>query len=343
MNRPKDAPPSDELLRFRMKCSPDLCVNAEEDAWRARECPPYHAGSSPILRIRYVGVWDTVGSLGVPDNLLIAGLFNQKHQFHDQCLSATTTSARHAVAIDEDRKSFSPTLWLNVETLNAELGFDGADPRAPYQQKWFPGTHGSVGGGGDDRRLSDEALDWVLSGATDMGLQLDTVDYSVVFTRRPDFTAPIDNMSKPPKFNPANFLMSRLPRKMRAPGPQRISDVSASAQQRWCTPAEDLAEGKTYRPGTLARVAGDLDRCDIKRPLAPLAGGPVRKAAPRTGPHSPGNIFHTVQRGDTLSSLALLQYGDAEQWRAIFDANRSTLTDPDRVYPGQKLWLPALP
>ena len=71
-------------------------------------------------------------------------------------------SARHAVSIDEDRVTFTPTLWPNVIKLNAALGFDHSTGNAPYQQKWFPGDHGSVGGGGNIRGLSDRALQWVL-------------------------------------------------------------------------------------------------------------------------------------------------------------------------------------
>jgi hypothetical protein len=70
-------------------------------------------------------------------------------------------AARHAVAIDEQRDSFSPTLWQNFEDLNASLGFASTDHAAPYQQKWFTGVHGSVGGGGDVRGLSDYALQWI--------------------------------------------------------------------------------------------------------------------------------------------------------------------------------------
>ena len=63
-----------------------------------------------------------------------------------------------------------PTLWDNVDEMNTAAGAKAEADDAPYQQKWFPGVHGSVGGGGERRGLSDRALDWVLDGARHQGL-----------------------------------------------------------------------------------------------------------------------------------------------------------------------------
>ena len=49
---------------------------------------------------------------------------------------------------------------------------------------------------------------------------------------------------------------------------------------------------------------------------------------------------YTIQKGDTLSAIAKREYGDAQEWRAIYDANRETIKDPDRIFPGQKIYLP---
>lgn len=61
------------------------------------------------------------------------------------------------------------------------------------------------------------------------------------------------------------------------------------------------------------------------------APAPAPAAAPRT---------HTVVKGDTLSKIAKQAYGDANQWKRIFEANRDILKDPDRIFPGQVLKLP---
>jgi nucleoid-associated protein YgaU len=58
---------------------------------------------------------------------------------------------------------------------------------------------------------------------------------------------------------------------------------------------------------------------------------PSPTAAPRT---------YTIQKGDTLSAIAQREYGNAQEWRAIYEANRDTIKDPDMIYPGQKINLP---
>jgi len=59
--------------------------------------------------------------------------------------------------------------------------------------------------------------------------------------------------------------------------------------------------------------------------------GPAGAAEPRT---------YEVVSGDTLSAIAKREYGNANEWRRIFEANRDVIDDPDRIYPGQKLKIP---
>ena len=56
---------------------------------------------------------------------------------------------------------------------------------------------------------------------------------------------------------------------------------------------------------------------------------------------SAASRFYTVQKGDTLSKIAKEQYGDANKYPQIFEANKPMLTHPDKIYPGQKLRIPA--
>lgn len=51
---------------------------------------------------------------------------------------------------------------------------------------------------------------------------------------------------------------------------------------------------------------------------------------------------HTVERGDTLSHIAKQYYGKASRWRAVFEANRDQIDDPDLIRPGQVLVIPDL-
>ena len=107
---------------FRAQYSSEVCVSGDEDAWRAKNVAGYQAGASHPLRIRYVGVWDTVGALGIPARYRWLGFMNRRQRFHDTSLSSFVESARHAVAIDERRKDFEPTLWDNVSQLNRSAG-----------------------------------------------------------------------------------------------------------------------------------------------------------------------------------------------------------------------------
>lgn len=56
----------------------------------------------------------------------------------------------------------------------------------------------------------------------------------------------------------------------------------------------------------------------------------------------PAAQFHDVVRGDTLSAIAKQFYGNANKYPQIFAANQPMLTDPDKIYPGQKLRIPVL-
>jgi uncharacterized protein (DUF2235 family) len=112
--------------------------------------------------IRMIGVWDTVGSLGVP-GLLFNGMNQQKYGFLDTTLHPCVQSAYHAVCIDERRAQFRPTLWTNE---------DGS-PRAnddQVQQVWFSGVHCDIGGGYPDCQLSEITLGWMMKNAIKCGL-----------------------------------------------------------------------------------------------------------------------------------------------------------------------------
>lgn len=63
-----------------------------------------------------------------------------------------------------------------------------------------------------------------------------------------------------------------------------------------------------------------------------------RKSSPAEGGKP---VFHTVQKGETLSAIAKTYLGDANRYREIFEANKPMLSDPDKIYPGQTLRIPA--
>lgn len=55
----------------------------------------------------------------------------------------------------------------------------------------------------------------------------------------------------------------------------------------------------------------------------------------------PESTMYTVKAGDTLSKIAKAQYGDAAKYMLIFEANKPMLTNPDKIYVGQNLRIPA--
>lgn len=109
------------------------------------------------IPIKAIGVWDTVGSLGIPriGFLQRAGLQMKQSRataFYDTKLSNCVENAFQALALDENRPSFSPAVWEKPE-----------GNRTTLRQVWFPGAHTNVGGGYDDMQLANITLAWMMS------------------------------------------------------------------------------------------------------------------------------------------------------------------------------------
>lgn len=117
----------------------------------------------PVIQV--IGVWDTVGALGIPalgPRWLkpVVTRINHRWEFHDTKLSTQVKGAFQALAIDEQRAAFAPTLW------HQQPGAGGQELR----QVWFTGVHCDIGGGYPDASLSDIALLWMADRAREYGL-----------------------------------------------------------------------------------------------------------------------------------------------------------------------------
>ena len=115
-------------------------------------------------KIKFLGVWDTVAALGVPIksiDILIDKMPPLKHRFHDLRLSRSIENAYQALAIDDERKTFHPTLW------DLKIAEDQT-----MKQVWFCGMHTDVGGGYPEQELSDIALEWMAQMAEKHGLRI---------------------------------------------------------------------------------------------------------------------------------------------------------------------------
>ena len=116
------------------------------------------------IKIKFLGVWDTVGALGIPLTF-IKDLNLKFYEFHDTELSSIVENAYHAVAIDEHRQDYDVCRWKPKSKAEQTV-----------EQRWFVGAHCDVGGGYADRRLSDLALRWIQDKARALGLHLTPVD-----------------------------------------------------------------------------------------------------------------------------------------------------------------------
>ncbi len=117
------------------------------DFWAERDAQP----------VKLVGVWDTVGALGIPfaNGLQFVDDLERKWlDFADLQLSPRVAQGRHALAIDETRFDFVPTRW---------------DERQGIKQIWFAGVHADVGGGYQQRGLADLSLRWMLDEIVQLG------------------------------------------------------------------------------------------------------------------------------------------------------------------------------
>lgn len=113
------------------------------------------------IDIHCLGVWDTVGALGIPVESF--DWFNQAfYRFHDTELSSIVRHAYHAVAVDEHRRNYCATLWDPKEKSNQQV-----------EQVWFSGAHANVGGGYAGNPLSDLPLRWMAEKAAACGLRID--------------------------------------------------------------------------------------------------------------------------------------------------------------------------
>jgi hypothetical protein len=117
-----------------------------------------HCHAAPV---EFLGVFDTVGALGVP------GFANQAPRFHDVQLSDQVRCARQALAIDETRMKFAPAMWEAKEATGVPI----VDPRV--KQVWFEGAHSDIGGGYAQTGLSDTSLYWMAREAHAAGLVFD--------------------------------------------------------------------------------------------------------------------------------------------------------------------------
>lgn len=117
-------------------------------------------------KIKLLGVFDTVGALGIPIkriNDLATNLDLIDYEFHDIELAGIVENAYHALAIDEQRVPFAPTLWGKKSAETKEM-----------EQRWFAGVHSNIGGGYNPDDFANVALKYIVEKSKAQGLEFDT-------------------------------------------------------------------------------------------------------------------------------------------------------------------------
>lgn len=187
-----------------------------------------------ITPIEFVGVWDTVGALGIPVPFW-GTLDKDEFLFHDTEPSKIIRHARHAVSIDENRGDFEPTLWSDKPGLD-------------LKQVWFAGVHSDVGGGYKERGLSHCAAQWMIDEAAAFGFQIephlrDAID--------PDFSDKQHN-----ERNGIYRLREELIRPVRDP-------LHVSVKKRWDADAHGYRRKSKALKRLLDSVGGDWSKIEL--------------------------------------------------------------------------------
>ncbi len=228
--------------------------------------------SHPMPLVEFVGVWDTVGALGIPANRIIElikqwtiykiigrpkrdkskspsrprrflSLPRSRHAFHDMSLTSRVKNAYHALAIDEKRPVFTPSIWLNKPGTH-RIG--ETDYCQEVHQSWFPGDHSDVGGGNSNTQNSSVPLEWMATAAEAAGLRFTPEFWTSV---RSDASSPTRRVSDSP---PSDWRRFGTELRDLSPGPSGTECIHASAKTRQSDPAAN------YAPQNLADSTLDI-------------------------------------------------------------------------------------
>lgn len=177
--------------------------------------------------IAMVGVWDTVGALGIP--AIFGGVDMLRYSFLDTSLHPCVKNAYHAVSIDERRREFPATLWSGAPA-----------PGQTIEQVYFTGVHCDVGGGYPETGLSDITLAWMMGKAKALGVDFDPAAYALYANIDAKHALDVKHESWSVRWG--------------FPSPRLIADnacVSNSVQIR-------LQHDASYNPGNLQASGGTL-------------------------------------------------------------------------------------
>ncbi|HEX7369347.1 MAG TPA: DUF2235 domain-containing protein [Rhodanobacteraceae bacterium] len=206
----------------------------------------FRAQHSREIGIQFIGVWETVGDLGIPGVAAWFPYARKRYRFHDTTLSANVRNACQALAMDEHRADFKPTKWTSLPASVVPVA---------VEQRWFIGAHSDVGGGETSDGaghspdlLPDIALAWMQAKAAAAGLAFKTA-----YTPPPDAWRDTPN----PSYRTFMYGLYRLFHKPfdRVLGGGANETLDASVWTKW-------NGDESYRPPSL-QVALDAGRITL--------------------------------------------------------------------------------
>jgi uncharacterized protein (DUF2235 family) len=140
--------------------NPSLVVSTEE-RWLRKYFQAIH--------VKMVGVWDTVGALGLPFGNM-PGISRTSFTWLHTGLRVPIENAYHALAVDEHRRDFEPTLWTVHKPKDPCAPVAAPRNLSRVEQRWFIGAHDNVGGGCANDLLAQIPLRWMMKKAGRLGL-----------------------------------------------------------------------------------------------------------------------------------------------------------------------------
>jgi uncharacterized protein (DUF2235 family) len=144
-----------------MEASGDTSKLSEQEKWLLKYSQP--------ANVKVIGVWDTVGSVGVAAGN-IQGISRSQFDYLQTGLRLPIQNGYHALAIDEHRPDFAPTLWDVHHPKDPKASIPPPRPLSGVEQRWFVGAHANVGGGYETDLLNQAPLRWMMKKAELHGL-----------------------------------------------------------------------------------------------------------------------------------------------------------------------------
>lgn len=144
-----------------IEASGDTSKLTEQEKWLLKYSQP--------AKVKVMGVWDTVGSVGVAAGN-IPGISRSQFDYPQTGLRIHILNGYHALAIDEHRSDFAPTLWDVRHPKDQKAVIAQPRPLSNVEQRWFVGAHANVGGGYQTDLLAQALLHWMIKKAEAHGL-----------------------------------------------------------------------------------------------------------------------------------------------------------------------------